>query len=154
MAHTVRTAGPLTGVTRRATPGQGNASTSGGRFGIIARLVKAACVAGAPAADVAAVAELRKLLVGAVDERIATVLTKASATAEDLTKVAARIAKVEHTLATSGPVQARTRADLARSEEADRLDVLAAGCIDPHLAQGYRDLAERTRSEPTKGPHR
>jgi carboxylesterase type B len=71
----------------------------------IATLTKAATADDASETDKAAVAELRKALgIDDLDTKITAEVTKA-ASAEDLEKVALRLAKVETTAMTNGPVR-------------------------------------------------
>lgn len=110
----------------------------------VADLVKAATADTAGDDDKTAATELRKAL--GLDD-ISTALTKA-ATAEDLTKVAERLAKVEETVVTAGPVRAAPHADNPKAAARDALLTKAAGfrhlagtVTDQALADGYRSLA-------------
>lgn len=115
----------------------------------VADLVKAATADAAGDDDKTAVVELRKAL--GLDD-ISTALTQA-ATAEDLTKVAARLAKVEETVVTSGPFRAAPPADNHRANARDELLTkaagfrrIASGLTDQAMAAGYRQLADQTEA--------
>lgn len=116
----------------------------------LATLTKAATGADATDIDRAAVSVLRKALgIDDLDTKIATALTKA-APAEDLVKVAERLAKVEQTAMSSGPTRVVPQRDPASyATETDRLGKaanyrhLAGMVIDRDQAAAYRTLADQ-----------
>lgn len=115
----------------------------------LATLTKAATAEDATDIDKAAVADLRKALgIDAIKEEISTALTKA-ATAEDLVKVAVRLAKVEDTVVESGPTRIPKAADANKAAAADvRLNKiaeyrkLAVDIVDRDLAAAYTRFAD------------
>lgn len=120
-------------------------------------LVKVAGAEDAPDAAKSELADFCKALAPAllahlgiddVDDKIATALTKA-ATAEDLDKVAARLAKVEGTAMTSGPVRVTPQHDAATTAATNKLDKAAAyrrmasEVTDRTQAAAYRAIADQ-----------
>jgi hypothetical protein len=115
----------------------------------IATLTKAATAARRQRDDKAAVAELRKALgIDDLDTKITAEVTKA-ASAEDLEKVALRLAKVETTAMTNGPVRVPTLMDTARRHARnDALNKAPSTAPRPHAvndratAAAYMQIAD------------
>lgn len=116
----------------------------------LATLTKAATADTASDADKTAVGELRKAL--GIDD-ITTKLTEV-ATAEDLTKVADRLTKVENTVVDVGPARARTNQPneaatdrLTKAAEYRRLSITVS---DREQAKAYVTLADQLERTPSR----
>lgn len=116
----------------------------------VADLVKAATADGATDDDKAAAETLREALgLGMIEQQIADVQTKA-ATAEDLNKVAARLAKVEEMPAPGGPTRTAPEAaatNLEANAQVAELQKLADAVQNPEIAAAYRRRAEAIKAQ-------
>lgn len=100
--------------------------------------------------DTAAVADVRKGLgIDAIEEKLATALTKAAAAEERADAFAVELAEVKKTATTSGPVRVTPQHDAATTAANDRLTKaahfrdLASHVTDRNQAAAYRAMADQ-----------